>query len=101
MHDKPNDNERWMVRETAPKYVPGDPGEEWITAADFKARCLQLIEQVREGPGKIVITRYGKPVARLIPYEEKPVSIFGHLSGTIVSHGDLVSPIDETWEADV
>jgi prevent-host-death family protein len=72
----------------------------FVTAADFKTHCLRLIEEVRQGRGNVVITRYGTPVARLVPYDQSIMSLFGHLSGTVVSHGDLISPVDEPWEAD-
>ena len=90
-----------FVREAAAKWVPQGPvQEEWVTAAEFKAQCLRLIEEVRQGRGEVVVTRYGKPVARLVPYTpEEPVSIFGHLQGTVLSHGDLIAPIDEPWDA--
>jgi prevent-host-death family protein len=76
------------------------PEAERVTAADFKTHCLRLIEEVRQGHGEVVITRYGTPVARLVPYTEGAMSIFGFLSGTVVSHGDLISPTGEEWEAD-
>ena len=99
MYEKPK-NDKLVVREAAAKYTPGGPDEEWITAAEFKTHCLRLIEQVRQGRGEVVVTRYGKPVARLVPYDRNPVSLFGHLSGSVVSHGDLIAPVGEEWEAD-
>lgn len=101
MYKKPEDEKR-VVREAARKYgEPPPASDEWVTAADFKANCLRLIEEVRQGRGEVVVTRYGKPVARLVPYTEAPaMSLFGHLSGSVVSHGDLIAPIDEPWDAD-
>lgn len=99
MYKKPEDEKR-VVREAALKYGVPEPVDEWVTAADFKANCLRLIEEVRQGRGEVVVTRYGKPVARLVPYTEAPVSLFGHLAGSVVSHGDLIAPIGEAWDAD-
>jgi prevent-host-death family protein len=89
------------VREAAAKWETLPPEQEWVSAADFKAQCLRLIENVRQGHREVVVTRYGKPVARLVPYsEEASMSLFGYLQGSVVSYGDIVSPIDEEWEAD-
>src|SRR4051812_33196443 len=92
-----------VARETAVQwssFARGPDEAERVTAAEFKTHCLRLIEEVRQGNGEVVITRYGTPVARLVPYSEDAMSIFGYLSGSVVSHGDLISPIDDDWEAD-
>jgi prevent-host-death family protein len=98
MYEKPR-SKALLAREAAARYVPGPPVE-WVSAAEFKTHCLRLIDEMLQGRGEVVVTRYGKPVARLIPYEEENVSIFGHLAGSVLSYDDLVSPIDEEWEAD-
>lgn len=61
--------------------------------------CLDRVSQARE---EIVITRYGKPIARLSPVEEteEREDIFGWLAGTVTIHGDIVAPTGESWEAD-
>ncbi|HET6764907.1 MAG TPA: type II toxin-antitoxin system Phd/YefM family antitoxin [Longimicrobiaceae bacterium] len=94
----PKDQGLQYVREAAARFMT--PPAEWVSAGDFKTRCLQLIEQVRQERTEVVVTRYGKPVARLVPYEGAPVSAVGHLAGTVLSYGDLVSPVGEDWEAD-
>jgi prevent-host-death family protein len=102
MDDKRKKN-RWIAREAASRWAQAardDEEAEWVTAAEFKTHCLRLIEEVRQGRGNVVITRYGEPVARLVPYDTSVMSLFGHLSGTVVSYGDLVSPVDEAWDAD-
>lgn len=38
-----------------------------ITATEFKAKCLSLIDEVRETGGELVISKHGRPVARLVP----------------------------------
>lgn len=67
----------------------------------FKARCLQLIEQVNKSRVPLIITKHGKPMATLSPFEEKPFSIFGCMKGTMSIHGDIVEGTGEVWEADV
>jgi prevent-host-death family protein len=87
-------------REAAATWNALPPRSEWVTAADFKARCLRLIEEVRQGQREVVVTRYGKPVARLVPFTEEPMSIFGYMDGTLVFCDDIVSPTGEEWDAD-
>lgn len=70
-----------------------------IPAGEFKARCLQLMEQVRITRQPIVITKRGKPVARLVPLDEEIPSIFGRMRGTVTIHGDIVGPTGEEWNA--
>lgn len=95
---EPRKRARPSVREIAPAYGEAEPG--WIPAGDFKTHCLQLIEQVRQERSEVVITRYGRPVARLVPFEEAPVSIVGFLAGSVLEHGDLISPVGDAWDAD-
>lgn len=70
-----------------------------IPAAEFKARCLELVNTVREARREYVITNHGRPVARLVPVDEAPLPVFGRLAGTVTHEGDLVSPIAVPWEA--
>ena len=71
-----------------------------IPAGEFKAKCLKLMDQVRESGQEIVITKRGKPVAKLVPLEpkERP-PLFGCMKGTFEITGDIVSPIDVEWDA--
>lgn len=93
---EPKKGPRQTVREIAPPY--GEAG--WVAAGDFKTHCLQLIERVRQERGEVVITRYGRPVAKLVPFEESPLSMVGYLAGSVTAYGDLISPINEEWDAD-
>jgi prevent-host-death family protein len=77
----------------------GQPGALTIPAAEFKARCLELVTSVREARAEYVITKHGRPVARLVPVDDKVPTLFGRLSGTVTYEGDLVSPLDVPWEA--
>jgi prevent-host-death family protein len=71
-----------------------------IGAADFKARCLEIIDEVERLGTEVVITRHRKPVARLVPVQDGTRSFCGSLSGMILEEGDLISPIDVSWEFD-
>jgi prevent-host-death family protein len=70
-----------------------------IPAGQFKARCLKLLDEVAETGETIVVTKRGKPVAKVEPIEEPP-----SLKGTVVflvSDEELIAPIDEVWNAEV
>ncbi len=68
-----------------------------ISASQFKARCLALLDQVAESGGELVVTKRGRPVARVIAVEEG-ASLEGSVTYN-VSDDDLVAPIDVDWEA--
>jgi prevent-host-death family protein len=70
-----------------------------IAAGLFKARCLGLLDEVEQQRKEIVITKRGRPVARLVPVDEKPPTIFGRMKGTGRILGDIFST-GESWEAD-
>jgi prevent-host-death family protein len=71
-----------------------------IAAGDFKAKCLHLLDEVQQTRKEIVITKRGRPVARLVPVEKEIPSVFGRMKGTIKILGDIVAPTGEVWEAD-
>jgi len=60
-----------------------------IPAAKFKEQCLALLEQV--DPDGIVITKRGKPIAKLIPIGTDSASLIGSLRGKIKIKGDITS----------
>jgi prevent-host-death family protein len=71
-----------------------------ISASDFKAHCSEVIDQVSNGHGSIVITKRGKPVAKLVAVEEKGhESLFGFAKGHVKIQGDIMAPIEVDWEA--
>lgn len=72
-----------------------------IPAGQFKAHCLQLINLVKEKRSEIIITKRGKPVAKLVPIEEAVSDgLLGYLRGSVSIVGDITLPIDERWGAD-
>jgi prevent-host-death family protein len=71
-----------------------------MPAGKFKAQCLRLMDEVRERHCEIVITKRGKPVAKLVPFEDKRPDIFGYMKGTVTILGDIVGPTGDIWDAD-
>ena len=71
-----------------------------IAAGQFKATCLALLDEVQRERKEIVITKRGKPVARLVPVEDTVPEIFGRMKGSGVILGDIVGPTGEIWDAE-
>lgn len=67
-----------------------------IGAAKFKAQCLALLDHL--DPDGVVITKHGKPVARVVPYPRSGASLIGSLRDRIEIRGDLMST-GVAWEA--
>jgi prevent-host-death family protein len=78
----------------------GPHGPRVIKASEFKATCLKLMDEVAENGGEIVITKNGRPTAKLVAYREKPRSLFGIDRGKLEILGDVVAPVGTQWEAD-
>ncbi|MBB3390305.1 prevent-host-death family protein [Rhizobium sp. BK275] len=74
-----------------------------VGAAEFKAKCLNLIDQMRNDDESIVITKRGKPVAVLSPAREpsRRKSIIGAMKGSVSRYDDPLSPVaePEDWNA--
>ncbi len=68
-----------------------------MKASEFKARCLKLMDEVADSGNEIVITKNGRPVARLAPYNRKPRMPFGRNRDNIQILGDIVSPMPTEW----
>ena len=68
---------------------------EEVAISEFKAKCLALLEQVRKTKKPIRITRYGKPVAEVVPAAPaaRKRSWLGSMAGTAEILGDIVSPV--------
>ena len=70
-----------------------------LSAADFKATCLELMERVRETGGEYVVTKHGRPVAKLVPYAEPARrSFFGSMKGTVLKYERPFEPIDGDYD---
>ncbi|HET7893312.1 MAG TPA: type II toxin-antitoxin system Phd/YefM family antitoxin [Candidatus Sulfotelmatobacter sp.] len=70
-----------------------------ISAAVFKAKCLTLMEDVRSTKRPLVITKRGKPVAKLVPIDEPKDDFIGRLKGVFEVAGELDSDRAEEWES--
>jgi prevent-host-death family protein len=68
-----------------------------IAAAKFKEQCLALLDEV--DPEGIVVTKHGRPVAKLVPIEREGKTLLGSLKGKLTFKGDILST-GVTWKAD-
>ena len=81
----------------AAKHVPAEPKTHTVAAGEFKAKCLAMLDGVATGAEEIIVTKRGKPVARLVPLDWRPP---WDLRGTVKYEGDIVSPDPELWDCE-
>lgn len=67
-----------------------------IAAAKFKEQCLAILDQLQDEG--IVVTKHGRPVARVLPYRDEPSALIGALRGRLEVRGDILST-GTAWEA--
>ena len=76
---------------------------EEISISKFRATCLSVLENVRKTGKTVLVTRFGEPVAQVVPplASRKSRRWVGSLAGTGEINGDIVSPATEEddWEA--
>lgn len=71
-----------------------------VPASTFKDSCLQLLDRVQQTREEIVVTKYGRPVAKLVAYDESTPTLFGSLAGSVTIIGDIIAPTGEEWDAE-
>ncbi len=71
-----------------------------MAAGEFKAQCLKVMDRVKATREPVVITKKGRPVAKLVPVDSTARDFLGSLAGTIEIAGDIESPVEsaEAWE---
>ncbi len=63
-----------------------------MAAGSFKTNCLAVMDEVQARHETVVITKHGKPVAKLVPVDTDTDEIYDFLAGKGVVNGDIVSP---------
>ncbi len=72
-------------------------GRRSIPAGQFKSQCLAILDRVAESRESVVVTKRGRPVARVVPLEQQsPKS----LRGSVRERGDIVASLGERWDAE-
>jgi prevent-host-death family protein len=74
--------------------------ESTLTASEFKAKCLHLLDEVAESGKTVVITKRGRPVARVTPVKPSGRPLRGSWKGRIKIKGDIVNfNVADEWES--
>ncbi len=70
-----------------------------MAAGTFKVHCLAVMDEVQAKRETVVITKHGKPVAKLVPADKNTDDIYNFMAGKGSITGDVVSPAlsDEEW----
>lgn len=72
-----------------------------IAVGKFKVHCLELLREVQTRHKELILTKRGRPVAKVVPIEEEPpADILGCMKGKGRITGDIVGPIGVKWDAD-
>ena len=71
-----------------------------IPAGEFKAKCLKIMDEVKASGRTVIVTKHGVPVAKLVPIEAVSPEKFGLAKNSIQISGDIISSIDEKWDAE-
>ena len=70
-----------------------------MSAAEFKATCLELMDKVKATGAEYVITKHGKPVAKLVPCAPlKKKSLLGCMKGTVLKYDRPFDPVPGEWD---
>ena len=75
-----------------------------INAAEFRANCFKILDQVKVTHKEVIITKRGKPVAKLVHFarQHEKDPLLGSMEGLVETIGDLTKPVidHEAWELD-
>jgi prevent-host-death family protein len=86
-------------RKAATAQPRSNRSQQSVPAAAFKAKCLELMERVRETGVEYVVTKHGRPVAKLVPYTtSRRQPVFGSMKGTVLEYERPFDPIDGEWD---
>ena len=67
-----------------------------IPAGEFKAKCLAIFDDVERRRRSLVVTKRGRPVARVVPLT---TGASGSLRGSLIHEEDLIAPVNAPWDA--
>lgn len=70
-----------------------------ISKSQFKSQALHFLRLIEKSKQPLILTHNGKPVAKVIPYQEDPEAILKSLQGTVLHYEDPTEPVGlEDWE---
>ncbi|HEY5491930.1 MAG TPA: type II toxin-antitoxin system Phd/YefM family antitoxin [Gemmatimonadaceae bacterium] len=68
-----------------------------VNATAFKAHCLEMLDNVRDTRVPLVVTKHGKPVARVVPIDAEVETVFGALRHYLGAIDDAALIAPEPW----
>ena len=72
-----------------------------LGSAEFKSRCLELVDRVKESRTEVIVTRHGRPVARLVPFDGvEPQSLVGSMANSVLRFDAPFDPVPAAWSLD-
>jgi len=78
---------------------PMDTAMKFIPAAEFRNRCLALLDEVQRTRRPVTVTRHGRPVARIMPCTSEAGEADNPLRGSVDFEDDLITPVPASWNA--
>lgn len=73
------------------KALPKPPRSQTVGVAEFKARCLELLDNVDKRGDEIIVTKRGKPIAKVEPIRPETRDLKGLYAGRAKIVGDIVN----------
>jgi prevent-host-death family protein len=67
-----------------------------IAIREFESKCMSLVDEVAASGEPVILTKAGEPIAKIVPIHKKARPLLG----SVLWEGDIVSPLDESWDAD-
>jgi prevent-host-death family protein len=69
-----------------------------VSVTDFKAHCLEILREVHDDGVQYTVTKHNKVIAQVMP-PPKPGSEVNPLKDSVLFEDDIISPVDDAWEA--
>ena len=74
-----------------------------ISIENFQIEYSKLMDDIQKFHSEIIITKFGKPIAKLIPIvdEQAGKSLFGYMKNSVLINEDILEPIGENWKIEI
>lgn len=66
-----------------------------MKASEFKAKCLAVLDEVRDSGREVTVTKRGKPVAKVVPVEGPETGSLRGKGEILVSDEEFIAPMDD------
>ncbi len=72
-----------------------------LPVSEFKSKCLRVLDDVAREGNSVIITKHGRSIARVTPFQTAPMTLRGSWKGVVRTKGDIVEfGAEESWEVD-